>query len=97
MTDGSATENYRRARDTLLGLSGDHRTAVETFRWPDLGPRFNWAIDWFDVYARDNDTTALWIVEEDGSEAKYSFAEMVHRSDQVAAWLAEQGCGAATG
>ncbi|MEY9214888.1 AMP-binding protein [Thermobifida halotolerans] len=91
MTTGSATEAYRRARDTLLRLSGDHRGAVETFQWPDLGPRFNWAIDWFDSYARDNDATALWLVEEDGGEARYSFADMVHRSDQVAAWLADRG------
>ena len=37
---------------------------------------FNWATDWFDVIARGNDRTALWIVEEDGDEQKISFAEM---------------------
>ncbi|MEU8612746.1 hypothetical protein AB0C29_32625, partial [Actinoplanes sp. NPDC048791] len=33
------------------------------------------------------DGTALWIVEEDGSEQRYSFAEMAGRSNQVANWL----------
>ncbi|MFC6087343.1 AMP-binding protein [Sphaerisporangium aureirubrum] len=85
------TAAYRTARDDLLRLGADHATAVESFRWPDLGPRFNWAVDWFDAYARGNDATALWIVEEDGSQVRLSFAEMAHRSDQVAVWLAEQG------
>jgi hypothetical protein len=25
------------------------------FRWPDLGDRFNWAVDWFDAIAEGND------------------------------------------
>ena len=33
----------------------------------------------------------MWIVEEDGTEAKYSFDEMARRSDQVAAFLAGHG------
>ena len=40
-----------------------------------------------------NDGIALWIVEEDGSEAKYSFDDMARRSDQVARWLELQGIG----
>ncbi|TDQ53119.1 AMP-binding protein [Actinorugispora endophytica] len=74
-----------------MALTGDHAAAVESFEWPDLGPRFNWAVDWFDAYARDSDATALRIVEEDGSETRVGFAEMAHRSDQVAVWLADQG------
>ncbi|MFF2146755.1 AMP-binding protein [Kitasatospora sp. NPDC058190] len=72
-------------------MTGDHETALEEFHWPALEGRFNWAVDWFDVLARGNDATALWIVEEDGSEAKYSFDELARRSDQVAHWLAGQG------
>ncbi|HEU5427031.1 MAG TPA: AMP-binding protein, partial [Actinocrinis sp.] len=53
--------------------------------------QFNWAIDWFDAIARGVRRTALWIVEEDGSEARYSFDEIAHRSDQVAAHLAAHG------
>lgn len=85
------TDRYREARDLLQGLSRDYATAVAEFEWPDFGDRFNWAIDWFDAIARGNDRTALWIVEEDGSEAKYSFDELARRSDQVAAFLAAHG------
>ena len=87
----STTERYRTARDLLQAASRDYRTAVAQFTWPDLGERFNWAIDWFDAIARGVQRTALWIVEEDGSEARYSFDEIAHRSDQVAAHLAAHG------
>lgn len=39
----------------------------------------------------DNDTTALWIAEEDGTEVKRSFRELKARSDQVANWLRKLG------
>lgn len=87
------TEIYRQARDLLQDLAGDYRKAVAEFNWPDFGSTFNWAIDWFDANARGNDGIALWIVEEDGTEAKYSFDEMARRSDQVAALLAANGVG----
>jgi acetyl-CoA synthetase len=87
----NATTAYRVARDQLLALRGEHQRAVEEFRWPDVGNRFNWAIDWFDEIARDNDRPALVIVEEDGGTSELTFAEMSHRSDQVATWLARHG------
>ena len=87
----STTERYRAARDLLQASSRDYRTAVSQFAWPDFGEQFNWAIDWFDAIARGVRRTALWIVEEDGSEARYSFDEIAHRSDQVAAHLAAHG------
>jgi acetyl-CoA synthetase len=87
------TEKYRSARDQLVGLIGDYQQAVDTFEWPRLSGAFNWATDWFDVIARDNDRIALWIVEEDGAEQKVTFAQMADRSDRVAAWLAQQGVG----
>ena len=91
MAPSPATTAYRDARDQLLSLSGQHDKALREFRWPDVGERFNWAVDWFDAIARGNDTTALWIVEEDGSEQRLSFDEMARRSDQVAVWLANLG------
>ncbi|HET6624856.1 MAG TPA: AMP-binding protein [Nocardioidaceae bacterium] len=92
MTDHqTATEAYRAARDQLLSLRGEHERAAREFGWPDLGDRFNWAADWFDSYARGNDRQALVIVEEDGTTAALTFDEMARRSDQVAAWLADQG------
>ena len=86
-----ATTAYRAARDQLLSLRGEHERAVREFVWPDVGDRFNWAIDWFDSYARGNDKPALVIVEEDGATSKLTFDEMSRRSDQVARWLKQQG------
>ena len=91
MAEHNATEIYRQARDLLQGLSQDYGKAVARFAWPEFGDRFNWAVDWFDAIARGNQRTGLWIVEEDGTEAKYSFDELARRSDQVAAHLAEHG------
>jgi acetyl-CoA synthetase len=87
------TEIYRSARDQLVDLIGDYDKAVETFTWPRLTGAFNWATDWFDVIARGNDRTALWIVDEDGTEHKISFAEMADASDRVATWLSRLGVG----
>ena len=91
MTDGISTTNFRSARDSLIRLRSDHAGAAAEFAWPEVGPAFNWAVDWFDVMATGNPATALWIVEEDGRELKVSFDEMVTRSDQVATWLLGQG------
>jgi acetyl-CoA synthetase len=84
-------EAYRASRDQLLALRGRHETAVAEFRWPGLGERFNWAVDWFDAVARGNDRPALVLVAEDGTTTRPSFDEMARRSDQLAAWLAARG------
>jgi acetyl-CoA synthetase len=86
-----ATAAYRAARDQLLELRGQHPRAVETFAFPDVGPRFNWAHDWFDAVARGNDRPALVIAEENGSRASVTFDEMADRSDRLAAWLRRAG------
>ncbi|UFS58802.1 AMP-binding protein [Subtercola endophyticus] len=87
----NATETFRAARNTLL----EHRTAAAAataaFEWPDVGPHFNWAIDWFDAIAVGNERLALHIVEEDGSETKVSYDQLRWRSDEVAAWLDSVG------
>ncbi|MGI5403724.1 AMP-binding protein [Streptomyces sp. CA-135486] len=90
MTSRSATENFRAARDFLLQHREDYTTAYEGFAWP-RPERFNWALDWFDVIAEGNGSTALHIVEEDGREITVSFGEMSVRSGQVANWLRAQG------
>ncbi|WP_329343596.1 AMP-binding protein [Streptomyces sp. NBC_01352] len=87
------TDAYRAARDQLLALREDHARAVAEFRWPELSERFNWAVDWFDAIARDNDRPALVLVEEDGSSTERTFAQMSQDSDRLAAWLAGQGVG----
>jgi acetyl-CoA synthetase len=87
------TDLYRTARDQLVEVIGDYDEAVEAFAWPQLTGAFNWATDWFDVIARGNGRTALWILEEGGDEHKISFAEMADASDRVAAWLGRLGVG----
>ncbi|GAA1844377.1 AMP-binding protein [Asanoa iriomotensis] len=82
-------EAFRAARDYLLDVADDYDRAFAEFRWPDLAA-FNWALDWFDPMAQGNDAPALWIVEEDGSEAKRSFRELAERSNQVANWLRDE-------
>jgi acetyl-CoA synthetase len=84
---------FREARDQLLGLRGRHEDAVRGFSFPDVGPRWNWAIDWFDSFARGNPRPALVVVGEGGSRSSVTFDQMAHASDQVAVWLRAQGIG----
>ncbi|GAA0247171.1 isobutyrate:CoA ligase IbuL [Actinomadura nitritigenes] len=81
---------FRAARDFLLAHRDDYATAYEKFRWPVL-TGFNWALDWFDKIAEGNDAPALWIVQEDGAEERYSFAQLARRSNQVANMLRAAG------
>jgi acetyl-CoA synthetase len=88
-----ATQAFRKARDFLLNHRYDYDAAVEGFAWPQL-EEFNWARDHFDVVAADPATAArkaLWIVEEDGTEAHWSYAELAERSNRLANWLRRQG------
>ncbi|RAJ56640.1 acetyl-CoA synthetase [Streptomyces sp. Amel2xB2] len=86
----SPTEVFRAARDTLLRHRTDYDAARAAFAWP-RPEHFNWALDWFDAVAEDNDRTALHIVEEDGGSGRYSFAEMRERSARTANWLRAHG------
>lgn len=78
----TATDAFRAARDQLIDLREDQERAVAEFAFPDVGERFNWAIDWFDAIARGNDAPALVIVEEDGSSTELSFDAIAARSDR---------------
>ena len=86
----TAVTEFLAARDFLLQHRSDYATAYAGFKWPKL-KEFNWALDYFDTLAKGNDNPALWIIEEDGSESKLSFAEMSARSNRVANWLRKQG------
>jgi len=86
----SSADAFAAARTFLLSQRGDHAGAVAGFRWPEL-THFNWALDWFDGHARDNPRPALWVVNEDGSETRLSFAQMAERSNRVANWLRARG------
>ncbi|WP_283248833.1 AMP-binding protein [Leucobacter allii] len=95
MSVTEASRAFFAARDELLARAGDPDRARAEFRWPDVGPEFNWAHDVFDVLAEGNDGIALRIAEEDGTELTRSFAQLRQRSDQVANWL--RGIGARRG
>ncbi|WP_197319030.1 AMP-binding protein [Saccharomonospora sp. NB11] len=84
-----AYEAFRQARDLLLTHREDYEAARREFAWPRFD-EFNWALDWFDRIAADDRNAqrpALWIVEEDGSENRWTFPELSRRSNQVANWL----------
>jgi len=85
----SATEKFVSARKVLLDNRTDYEKAYREFRWPELD-EFNWARDWFDVYAQGNAKTALWLRREGKDEVKLSYEEMAERSDRVARFLQRQ-------
>src|SRR5918998_30818 len=80
----------RTLRDGLLEHRENWEAACAHFAWPVLD-EFNWALDWFDPFARGNDSVGLLVVEADGSSVSLTFDELVTRSDQVAGWLRAQG------
>ncbi len=83
-------DRFLACRDLLLRHRTDYARAVAEFRWPELD-RFNWALDYFDTLARDNDAPALHIVEEGGEQARLSYAQLSARSNQVANFLRSLG------
>ncbi|TFW13327.1 AMP-dependent synthetase [Massilia arenosa] len=86
----AATAAFLSARDFLQQHREDYATAYRDYQPPQL-TTFNWALDFFDVQAQGNDAPALWVVEEDGSEQKISFADMARRSNRVANYLRDAG------
>jgi acetyl-CoA synthetase len=87
-------ERFTTARDFLQQHRTDYATACRDYQPPRLD-NFNWALDFFDREAQGNDTAALWVVDEDGTEQKISYADMARRSTQVACWL--NACGVRRG
>jgi acetyl-CoA synthetase len=86
----SPANAFIRARDQLLYLRDDPQTAHREFRWPVL-ETFNWATDYFDPLAAGNDAPALRVVSDTLPERVLSFAQLAHRSSQVANFLTAQG------
>ena len=78
-------------RDLLQTHRVDYESAVAAFRWPEL-THFNFGFDWFDVVAAEQpDVPALWIVNDDGTEDRLTYAELADRSAQLAAWMQAEG------
>lgn len=87
----AATEAVRAARDFLLEHAYDFEKVTTDFRWPQLD-EFNFALEWFDVVAGEHpDRVAVTIVDADGNVERHTYAELAHRSDQVANWLTSIG------
>jgi len=83
-------QHFIEARDFLQQHRTDYELAYRGYMAPALN-EFNWALDFFDVQARDNHAPALWVVEEDGAEQKISHADMARRSSRVANYLRDLG------
>jgi acetyl-CoA synthetase len=92
-SEPSSATAFLAARDFLLAHREDYEAAYAGFRWPALDT-WNWALDYFDPFARGNGATALWVVDEPGEE-KVTFAEMAERSNRAANFL--RGLGVARG
>ena len=89
--DRACTVAYRAARDQLLALRAGDEPSSRAFSFPDVGPVFNWAHDWFDPIAHGNAQSGLVIVQEDGTRRACTFDELATRSDQVGSWLRDRG------
>jgi len=84
---------FRAARRFLLDHREDYDAAYAGFRWPELD-EFNWALEWFDHLGTDPesaDRPGLRIIEQDGTDRQWTFAELSRRSNQVANWLRSHG------
>ncbi|HEY2100397.1 MAG TPA: AMP-binding protein [Pseudonocardia sp.] len=93
MSETTGLAEFRAARQFLLDNRENYDAAYAGFRWPVLD-EFNWALEWFDHLGAAPDSAdrpALWIVQQDGSERKWTYAEMSARSSQVANWLRSRG------
>ena len=86
----SPTDALMTARDFLLAHREDYATARRDFRWPQLD-RFNFALDWFDVIARERDREALRVVHQAGSVVSRRFSDLARESDRLANYLRSLG------
>lgn len=89
----TATELFKEARDFLITHRTDYETAYRDYRRPQLD-KFNWALDWFDVLAKNSSQTALWIVRNHNGQwldQKISYQEMSSRSSKVARYFQKLG------
>jgi acetyl-CoA synthetase len=93
VSESTGLARFQAARRFLLDHREDYDAAYTGFRWPELD-EFNWTLEWFDHLGVDPESAnrpALWIVEQDGSERKWTFAELSRRSNQVANFLLSHG------
>ena len=82
--------SFIEARNFLRTHRDDYEAAYREFAWPGH-EHFNWALDYFDVMARGNDSLALRVVDDGGNEESLTFAEISERSNRVANFLRANG------
>ncbi len=85
-----STEEFIQAREQLVSHREDLTRATEGFRWPRF-EYFNWALDYFDVIARNNAAPALRVIDDAGRDETVSFTQLALRSCQVANFLSMHG------
>ena len=88
-----ATARFRAARDQLLELRGDHERRSRSSPGPTWASGSTGRSTGSTRSPAATTRPALVIVEEDGSDRALTFDELARRSDQVAAWLRDQGVG----
>jgi acetyl-CoA synthetase len=86
----NSADAFLKARNFLIANRENYETAYRDFALPHF-ETFNWALDYFDAYARGNNRPALWVVNEGGDETKLSFAALSERSNRAANFLRELG------
>ncbi len=85
-----ATEELKAARDFLVRHRTDYAAAHAGFRWPRF-ETFNFALDWFDVVARERDREALRIVGDTGAVQSRTYSQLAESSNRLANFLRAKG------
>lgn len=84
------TQKFSAAREYLLKNRLDYDKVIKEFKWPVFDD-FNWARDWFDVYAKGTNKTALWIKRDGEEDSILTYAELSERSNKLASYLQQIG------
>ncbi|MEI8298197.1 MAG: AMP-binding protein [Pseudomonadota bacterium] len=79
-------------RDQMLACTNEPGRPPAPLVWPAV-EHFNWARDYFDRVATDNDRPALRVVDDAGYDQVRSYRQLSERSRQVANFLAARGVG----
>ncbi|WP_035589730.1 acyl-CoA synthetase [Hippea jasoniae] len=82
-------EKFMEMRDFLLNVKS-YEEAKKGFEWPEVD-EFNWALDFFDPMAKDNNRQALIWADEEGCSKIMTFDELRRKSNQVANMLEDLG------
>ena len=86
----SGQEVFLALRSQVLAAMENPASRPPRIEWP-AKLDFNWARDHFDRLAAENVYPALRLVNDDGHDHSISFADLAHRSKQVANFLAARG------